>query len=111
MHVRQFRSATYALLGDYSEEGDEFPGQDPPRTYVVGAELYPTPTLGVRLGYERFDTAGSEVNTASIGASWFVGPRVGLELTLSRQQTEYVQPFLDEPPDTDRAALRVIGRL
>ena len=80
MHVRRFRSATYALLGEYSEIRGETP-----RTYVLGAELYPVSTVGVRLGYERLDSPGSEVNTVSIGASWFVRRKVGLELMLSRR--------------------------
>jgi len=124
MHVRQFRSATYALLGDISEErfrdgtfnGVSFDDSgfdlDPPRTYFVGAELYPVPTIGVRLGYETVDSTGIEEDTVSVGASWFVRRNVGLELTLSRLATDYTDSFfVDDPVDTNRAVLRVTGRL
>ena len=63
MHVRRFRSATYALLGEYSEiryRPEPTPDLDTPRTYFVGAELYPVPTIGVRLGYENYDQSGLE---------------------------------------------------
>ena len=106
MHVRGFRSATYALLGEYSEIRGETP-----RTYFVGAELYPVPTVGVRLGYENLDLTASQETTVSIGANWFVRRNVGLELTLSRKGRDSEQSLVDEPPDTDRVALRVIGRL
>ena len=68
MHVRRARAVTYALLGEISEErfrdgtldGTPLPDFDfdAPRTYFVGAELYPVPTVGVRLGYELVDTPG-----------------------------------------------------
>jgi hypothetical protein len=122
MHVRQIRSATYALLGDVSEQrfqegtydGTTFTGGngDPPRTYFVGAELYPVPTIGVRLGYEKLDSLGVDEDTVSMGASWFFKRNVGLELTLSRLATDINNPFsTDDPVDIDRAAIRVIGRL
>jgi len=100
MHVRRLRSAAFALLGEYNET---------PRTYFVGAELYPVPTIGVRLGYERLDAPLSEDSTVSIGASWFVSRNVGLELTLSHGDTDRASFFVDLA-STNRAALRVIGR-
>jgi len=113
MHVRRFRSATYALLGEYSETQERFEGQifDLPAisTYFVGAEVYPVPTIGVRLGYEKLDSLGLEENTVSIGASWFFRRNIGLDLTLSRERRD--SSSTDDPPDTNRAALRVIGRL
>ena len=122
MHVRRFRSATYALLGEVSEQrfregsldGTPFPDfdLDPPRIYFVGAELYPVPTVGVRLGYETVDELGLEEETVSVGASWFFRRNVGLDLTLSRYQIDIEDPFIDDDqPSTDRAVLRVIGRL
>jgi hypothetical protein len=112
MHVRRFRSATYALLGEYSETQEQFEGQifDLPAipTYFVGAELYPLPTIGVRLGYESIDLPADE-DTVSIGASWFFRRNIGLDLTLSRERRD--SPSTDDLPDTNRAALRVIGRL
>ena len=116
MHVRKFRSATYALLGEYSETQERFRGQifdqDATRTYFVGAELYPVATIGVRLGYEAFESPAFDEDTVSIGASWFFRRNVGLDLTLWRERAEDNYPFSDDDPRyTDRAALRVIGRL
>ncbi|HXS78865.1 MAG TPA: hypothetical protein VN818_01225 [Gammaproteobacteria bacterium] len=116
MHVRRLRSATYALLGEYSETQERFEGQifDLPaiQTYFVGAELYPVPTVGVRLGYESFKSPAFDEETVSIGASWFFRRNVGLDLTLSREDANDNNPFSDDDPrHTDRAALRVIGRL
>ena len=121
MHVRRFRAATYALFGEISEErfrdgtSDGVPlqggGVDSPRIYFVGGELYPVPTIGVRLGYESVDSPDFEFDedTFSIGASWFVRRNVGLELTLSRHDTDIA--FSEDSPNTNRVALRVIGRL
>ena len=97
-------------------DGISFPdvGGESPRTYFVGAELYPVPRIGVRLGYENLDDLGSDEDTVSIGASWFVRRNVGLELTLSREDTDVLEgmDFADEDsPNTNRAVLRVIGRL
>ena len=95
-------------------DGISFPdvGGESPRTYFVGAELYPVPTVGVRLGYEKLASLGVDENTVSIGASWVFKRNVGLELTLSRLATDISDPFSDDDPvDIDRAALRVIGRL
>jgi hypothetical protein len=100
------------LLGEYSETQERFEGQtfDLPAipAYFVGAEFYPVPTIGVRLGYESIDFETDE-DTVSIGASWFFRRNVGLDLTLSRERRD--SPSTDDPPDTNRAALRVIGRL
>jgi len=121
MHVRQFRAATYALLGKITEErfrdgtfdGIPLPdlGQDQPRTYFVGADLYPVPTVGVRLGYELVDWSGAEEHSVTIGASWFVRRNVGLDLTLSSEDTDFNSAFVENPASTNRVALRVIGRL
>lgn len=116
MHVRRFRSATYALLGGISETQGRIrlsvtgpipvAGVEPEpfNTYFVGAELYPVPTIGVRLGYTRSDGPVSEDEDLSVGASWFFRRNVGLELTLSREDSEIM-------PRTERATLRAIGRL
>lgn len=113
MHVGRFRSATYALIGDISEERfrDARLDFDPPRTYFVGAELYPVPTIGVRLGYESFKSPAFDEDIVSIGASWFFRRNVGIDLTLSREDANDNNPFSDDDPRyTNRAALRVIGR-
>jgi hypothetical protein len=119
MHVGRFRSATYALVGEYSEAraqdvtvGGVTFDSDPVGAYFVGAELYPVPSIGVRLGYESIDDLGLDETTASIGASWFFRRNVGLDLTLSRNDTDIDSPFFDDDePSTNRAVLRVIGRL
>ena len=126
VHVGRVRSATYALLAEYSETRVHSPDPliggitfdpDPPLTYFVGAELYPVPTIGVRVGYDNYDSPGFDEDTVSIGASWFVRRNVGLELTLSRQDTDLYEGtdlFIAQEPDrpnTNRAVLRVIGRL
>lgn len=119
MHVGRFRSATYALVGEYSELraqdvtiGDITYESDPVGAYFVGAQLYPIPSIGVRVGYESTDQPGLDETTASIGASWFFRPNVGLDLTLSRDDTDIDSPFFeDDEPSPKRAVLRVIGRL
>jgi hypothetical protein len=123
MHVRRFRSATYALFGAVARTDSLLtatftltpPGQPPLPTetveldlesdaYDVGAELYPIPTVGVRLSYARVDGPMiAEEDTVNVGASWFLRRNVGVELTLSSVDTEFF-------PRTERAALRVIGR-
>lgn len=123
MHVRQFRSATYALFGSVSESSADvvgalvfspnpllppFPNQTVDfdlgtmRAYSVGAELFPIEKLGVRLGYTRFDGETPNDDAVDVEASWFFRRNIGLELTLSREDSD--------DGSTDRAALRVIGR-
>lgn len=136
MHVRRFRSATYALLGGISEvsgrleilptvltalptqpvsgvvvgltpvAGARSTGFDlgPVRAYSVGTEIYPLPQLGVRVGYTRFDGDTSQVDATEVGASWFFGRAIGLELSVAREEADELLP------PTDRAALRLIGR-
>jgi hypothetical protein len=77
----------------------------PIRSYSVGAELYPIAKLGVRVGYSRFDGQTSQDDAIDLGLSWFFRPSIGLELSVAREESDF--EFLD----TDRAALRVIGRL
>jgi hypothetical protein len=111
MHVRRFRSATYALLGDVSEQRFRRAGVESPWTYFVGAELYPVSTIGVRVGYERVETSFDEHNTVSIGASWFFRRNVGLDLRLSRNRDIQRFFFQEDSRSTDGVTLRVIGRL
>jgi hypothetical protein len=73
-------------------------------TYSVGAEWFPTDSLGFRIDYERIE-GPSDDTVLGVGASWFIGRHVGLQLTLSRDDPE------GDIPRTDRAALRLIGRL
>jgi hypothetical protein len=129
MHVRRFRSATYVLFGGISRTESRIsgtltelitPGVGPPFTqtfdtevnafdaYAIGAEIYPVASVGVRLGYAR--AAGEtfpDEDTVDVGVSWFFRRNVGLELTLSRVDPDEWEFF----SATERAALRVIGRL
>ena len=115
MHVRRFRSATYALLGGISELQAEVtanstfgpviaPDPEPVDSYFVGAELYPVPAVGVRLGYVHTDLPLSENENVGVGASWFFRRNVGFDLALTREDS-------DVQPRTERVMLRVIGRL
>jgi hypothetical protein len=77
------------------------------RSYTAGAELFPTPKLGLRLGYTRFDddTAADDAYEAS--ATWFFRRNIGVDLGYSRQSTDASATFRH----TDSAAVRIIGRL
>jgi hypothetical protein len=78
---------------------------EPTHTYSVGTEIFPVPAVGVRLGYSRLDAETADDDAIAIGASWFFRRNVGLEFTLSRDDPE------GDVPRTERAALRLIGRL
>mgnify|MGYP003580807371 CR=1 FL=1 len=130
-HVGRIRSATYAVFGGISS-GDAHLDTHltitplPPGpiagglpdldlysvdTYAIGAELYPIPSVGVRLGYTRADrstfTPGPglpDEDTLGVGVSWFFRRNVGFEVTLTSVDTELL-------PRGEGATLRVIGRL
>jgi hypothetical protein len=78
---------------------------DPVHTYSLGAEIFPIPTVGVRLHFARLDAEIADGDAVAIATSWFFRSNIGLELTLSR----------DDPgggaPRTEAVALRFIGRL
>jgi hypothetical protein len=78
---------------------------EPRRTYTVGAELFPTRKLGVRIGYTVFDGALTEDDAYDVGATWFFRRNVGVGLSLSRQEFDYGLA------SSDSAAFWVIGRL
>ena len=121
-HVRRFRSLTYALEGSVSESDADVEisspllpfltagtASDPDvrRTYSVAAELFPTRTLGVRVGYSRPD-GDFDVDSYGVAATWFFKPRVAIELSLSETNVD------DAPPGFNRfdgTAVRFIGRL
>jgi hypothetical protein len=90
MHVGRVRSATYALIGDISEERlrDAMFDFDPARTYFVGAELYPVSTIGVRFGYESFESpAFDQEPSASAPAGFFGATSVSISLSRARIAT------------------------
>lgn len=118
-HVRRFRSLTYALQGSVSERDTDVEISSPlipligtssdpgVRTYSVAAELFPTRTLGVRVGYSRPDR-DFDVDSYDMGATWFFKPRVAVQVALSTSKVD------DAPPGRGRfesTAVRFIGRL
>lgn len=119
-HVRRFRSLTYTLQGSVSERDTDVeissalipllgPSADPGglRTYSIAAELFPTRTLGVRVGYSRPDR-DFDVDSYVVGATWFFKPRVAVEVTLSAAKVDDAPPGFSR---SERTAIRFIGRL
>jgi hypothetical protein len=73
--------------------------------YRAAGEIFPTPRLGVRLGYSRTDDGGVFSDGAyDLAATWFFKPRVGVRFSYSRS-------MLDDLPDGHGSAIRFIGRL
>ena len=123
VHVRQFRSLTYALRGGVSETDVDFtrtsspgssvigggfgpvalPSGSGPRIYAVGAEFFPKRNLGVGVGYSRPDDFDSRVY--SLDATWFFKPRIAVQLSLGRSSI----PGMSGDPET--VGLRLVGRL
>ena len=77
---------------------------EPRRTFTVGAELFLTRKLGVRIGYTAFDGI-TEDDAYDVGATWFFRRNVGVGLSLSRQEFDYGLA------SSDSVAFQVIGRL
>lgn len=75
------------------------------RVYSVAGELFPTPRVGVRIGYSRWDGDSSIDDAYDVTATWFVARSVGLAFTFSRQRGEGVIGN-----EVDTAALRIVGR-
>jgi hypothetical protein len=128
MHVARVRSATYALRGSAIEISGQAVAQPPVftgplippiivpttpsvfdlgdfRAYSAGVELFPLQQLGVRFDYTRFGGDSPLDDAVDVGVGWFFRRNLGLELTLSREESD------DSSESLDRAALRVIGRL
>lgn len=76
--------------------------------YALAGELYPTPALGIRLGYARYD--GDEVldESVELGASWFFRRKIGARITLARTRTDWPVATVN---DVDTATLAIVGRL
>lgn len=124
IHVRQFRSLTYAfagglqqretrltLINDGSVPSFSFvPESSSLHAYSIETTLFPTKTLGVRVGYE--DTFGSSspsyvTGVYSVGARWFFRPKVAVEFSLSRQGLSGpLAPY----GDNHFRSFRIIGR-
>jgi hypothetical protein len=72
--------------------------------YSVGAELFPTRKLGLRVGYAGWDDSSTLDYAYDIAATWFVSRNIGLRFVLGRQ---HAHANLD---DTDVAAVEATGR-
>jgi hypothetical protein len=76
--------------------------------YSFGGELFPTPKLGVRLGYMRWDGAPAQDDAYDVATTWFVTRNVGLRFSMSRQRAD--EAVNSEFRYTDAAAVQVLGR-
>lgn len=74
--------------------------------YSVGAELFPTAKLGVRIGYSRWDGESTADDAYDLGVTWFFARKVGLQLSYAKQSERPPLPFRNET-----ATLRIVGRL
>jgi hypothetical protein len=72
--------------------------------YSVGAELFPSRKLGVRVGYAGWDDSSTLDYAYDVAATWFVSRNIGLRFVLGRQ---HAHANLD---DTDVAAVQATGR-
>jgi len=132
-HVRRFRGLTYSLSGRVTQTAGRqevdlhpLPTTPPPvpigpiagvfisplstlslgryHEYAVGAELFPTAKISVRIGYSTFDGVTPYDYGYDIGASWFITHHVALRFGFDRLETAYVLPAVDT------ATVQVIGR-
>jgi hypothetical protein len=138
LHVRRSRSMTYSLsgrlTGSRANASVTSPGGtllSPPisitippldlsaslprlQSYSVGAELFPTAKLGVRIGYTRWDDDTPADDAYDVAATWFVRRDLGLEVSYSKQSADGdpFTVFMDDYFDhSETVAIRVIGRL
>ena len=74
--------------------------------YSIGAELFPTTKLGVRIGYSRWDGESTADDAYDVGVSWFFARKVGLQLSYAKQNERPPLPFRNQT-----ATLRIVGRL
>src|SRR5690606_35468358 len=76
--------------------------------YTRAGELYPTPALGVRVGYARWNGDDALDERYDIGATWFVRRRIGVQLAW--RKTESRLPIMTVT-DIETVTLQLIGRL
>jgi hypothetical protein len=74
--------------------------------YAVAGELFPTPKLGVRVGYTHWDDANSLDHAYDVAASWFVTRNVDVRVAFGRQRARSSAEFRD----TDIASVQAAGR-
>ena len=118
LHVRRFRSLTYSLQGGIAESETDIDVGGPLtsltlpaaadgaslRVYSVAGELFPTPRLGVRVGYSQPDRDDFDSEAYDVAATWFFKPRIAVQFAVGHST-------VDDGPESDSAALRFIGRL
>lgn len=76
--------------------------------WALGGELFPTPTIGVRLGYARSDGDAPRIESYELGATWFFLRGIGAGVALTRAKSGLSFVTAD---DVDAVALRLVGRL
>ena len=76
-------------------------------TYSVGSELFPTPRLGVRVGYVRWDGDDQREDGYDVAATWFFLRNVAARFAFARTNRASFDPDLRE---SDMAMLQIIGR-
>jgi len=76
--------------------------------YSAGGELFPTPRIGVRLGYVRWDGDPLLDDGYDVGASWFLRESVAVRFAYAHTDTDV--PFLEDALESDSFTLTVLGR-
>lgn len=76
-------------------------------TYSLAAELFPTPRLGVRVGYVSWRDNPEQDEGYDVTATWFFVPRVAARVSLAHIVR---RSFFTEIPDSRTGALEIIGR-
>lgn len=76
-------------------------------TYSLAAELFPTPRLGVRVGYVSWRDNPERDEGYDVTATWFFVPRVAARVSLAHIVR---RSFFTEIPDSRAGALEIIGR-
>jgi hypothetical protein len=119
LHVRRFRDLTYSLFGSVVQTSGRFTNQasapllgtsgnfEPYWTWSLGAEVFPTTKLGVRVAYTRADYDGAHGDSYDVAATWYLKRNLGIQLAWSRSQSH----FAFTVPNVDTISLRFIGRL
>lgn len=77
--------------------------------YSAGGELFPTPRIGVRLGYVRWDGDPLLDDGYDVAASWFFRDNVAVRFHYAR--TERESAIFAELPESDTFTLTMLGRL
>ena len=121
VHVRQFRSLVYSLFGGVTETSGHGAVEVTPAppfilvgpsslkpywTWSGGGEVFPTPKLGIRVGFTRADYDGAHADSYDIAATWYFKRNIGIGLAWSKSQLH--SDF--STPSVGVTSLRFIGR-